>query len=229
MVEFMRSNPQVGIVGCRHEGIDGETQAAAGALPGLWTQVASFYGLKRLVPRAAAVRILGGGIGGSLFRRVTHGYFIPFEAGRQPRRVGFISGACLLARRTMWEEIGLLDERIFLYLEDVDWCRRAGSAGWHIYYLPSASIIHHRGQSTMKHSGGRTYQLSANRVRSLMYYFRKHGGLPAVTAAKAIVVPAIAGHLVVTSLRKLTPGANRRDLASDTAHLRDVLRVSFRA
>jgi GT2 family glycosyltransferase len=229
MVNFMRQHPLAGIVGCKHIGPDGETQPAAGSLPGFWAQFASFYGLRRLLPKDVAGWLVRSPIGAAMLRRLAAGYFIPYEAGQKARKVGFVSGACLLARRELWEEIGLLDERIFIYLEDADWCRRAAAAGWELYYLPSARIVHHQGQSSMKRSGGRTYHMSSNRIQSLMYYCRKHNGMTGLIAAKAIVVPAIVGRLGLTTLRMLRPKADRRLLASEAAHLRSVLRVGLRA
>ena len=48
------------------------------------------------------------------------------------------------------EEIGLLDERFFMYFEDADLCRRAWEGGWLVYYLPQVEVLHHSGVSTRK-------------------------------------------------------------------------------
>jgi GT2 family glycosyltransferase len=57
-----------------------------------------------------------------------------------------VSGSCMLIRRAVIDQIGYLDERFFAYQEDADLCFRARSAGWKIYYVPSAQIIHYGGQ-----------------------------------------------------------------------------------
>lgn len=59
------------------------------------------------------------------------------------RKVDWALGACLLIRREAIENIGLLDERYFLYVEDTDWCRRFWLHGWEIIYLPTAQLVHY--------------------------------------------------------------------------------------
>jgi N-acetylglucosaminyl-diphospho-decaprenol L-rhamnosyltransferase len=64
------------------------------------------------------------------------------------RPVGWLSGSCLLLRRTAFEEISGFDERYFMYMEDVDLGDRLGRAGWQNVYVPSAEILHDKGHST---------------------------------------------------------------------------------
>jgi len=62
--------------------------------------------------------------------------------------VDWVSGAALCIRRATLEQIGLLDERYFMYCEDVDWCYTAGLAGWKVVYFPDAVITHIIGRSS---------------------------------------------------------------------------------
>jgi N-acetylglucosaminyl-diphospho-decaprenol L-rhamnosyltransferase len=64
------------------------------------------------------------------------------------RPVGWLSGACLLIRRTAFEQIGGFDERYFMYMEDVDLGDRMGRAGWLNLYVPGSEILHDKGHST---------------------------------------------------------------------------------
>lgn len=64
------------------------------------------------------------------------------------REVDWVSGAALCIRRATLEQIGLLDERYFMYCEDVDWCYTAGLAGWKVVYFPDAVIMHVIGRSS---------------------------------------------------------------------------------
>jgi N-acetylglucosaminyl-diphospho-decaprenol L-rhamnosyltransferase len=64
------------------------------------------------------------------------------------RPVGWLSGSCLLLRRTAFAQIGGFDERYFMYMEDVDLGDRLGKAGWQNVYVPSAEILHDKGHST---------------------------------------------------------------------------------
>lgn len=64
------------------------------------------------------------------------------------RPVGWLSGSCLLLRRSAFRQVGGFDERYFMYMEDVDLGDRLGRAGWQSVYVPSAEVLHHRGHST---------------------------------------------------------------------------------
>ncbi|MEB3982258.1 glycosyltransferase family 2 protein [Mycobacterium sp. 663a-19] len=64
------------------------------------------------------------------------------------RSVGWLSGSCLLVRRSAFERVGGFDERYFMYMEDVDLGDRLGRAGWQSVYVPSAEVLHHKGHST---------------------------------------------------------------------------------
>lgn len=64
------------------------------------------------------------------------------------RPVGWLSGSCLLVRRSAFGQIGGFDERYFMYMEDVDLGDRLGRAGWLNVYVPSAEVLHHKGHST---------------------------------------------------------------------------------
>ncbi|MDW8065786.1 MAG: glycosyltransferase family 2 protein [Anaerolineae bacterium] len=68
-------------------------------------------------------------------------------AVEEPIEVDWVSGACMLVRRKVIEQIGLLDEGFFLYFEDNDWCRRMRQAGWRIVYDPRFQVIHWGGAS----------------------------------------------------------------------------------
>ena len=64
------------------------------------------------------------------------------------RPVGWLSGSCLLLRRSAFDQVGGFDERYFMYMEDVDLGDRLGEAGWLNVYVPSAEVLHHKGHST---------------------------------------------------------------------------------
>jgi GT2 family glycosyltransferase len=71
------------------------------------------------------------------------------RATRQERYVDWVTGACLLVRRRIAEQVGLLDERFFLYTEDVDFCASIRAAGWKILFTPAAEIVHLRGRARL--------------------------------------------------------------------------------
>ena len=62
--------------------------------------------------------------------------------------MGWVSGASMILRRTMLEQIGLLDEGLYTYCDDVDICLRARRAGWETWYVPESRVVHLAGAST---------------------------------------------------------------------------------
>ena len=75
-------------------------------------------------------------------------YFSKYSpAGLDSVEVEAVSGGAMLISRVLIDKIGMLDERYFMYFEDLDFCRRVRKAGYKIYYLPTAEIIHEHGAS----------------------------------------------------------------------------------
>lgn len=114
----LSADPAAGVVGFQMRNRDGTRQASCGPFP---TLVSTAAGLVRPRPR----------------RKCRHQPL----AGRRP--VGWATGGCLLVRRACFEQLGGLDEAFFLYYEDVDFCRRAGAAGWGVWYEPGLTVTHH--------------------------------------------------------------------------------------
>jgi len=81
-----------------------------------------------------------------------------------------VAGACMAIRREIWQELGGMDERFFLFAEDTDLCYRAKQAGWLVGYDPAARVDHVWGAST-RQEPRRIRRLHAE---SLEWYFRKH-------------------------------------------------------
>lgn len=117
------------------------------------------------------------------------------RATRRPRIVDWITGACLLVRREDADAVGLLDERYFMYLEDVDLCAALRAQGRRIRFLPSVEITHYRGRSasTAPAATEAAYRRSQIRFYAkhrpawlpwLKAYLRLRGKLPAETTDK---------------------------------------------
>jgi len=89
---------------------------------------------------------------------------------RRPREVDWVSGACLLVRRDDAEAVGLMDERYFMYAEDVDFCAAVRARGRRVLFAPSAEVVHLRGQSRATASAAteREYR------RSQLAFYEKH-------------------------------------------------------
>lgn len=97
-------------------------------------------------------------------------YRVRLESDRRRRRVGWLSGACLLCRRAAVLETGCFDESFFLYFEDIDLCLRMRNQGWDMVYLPQARVRHTGGASTgQERAGSRFYYR-----QSQLYFYQKH-------------------------------------------------------
>ncbi len=73
--------------------------------------------------------------------------------------VDALSGSCMMVRRSAIDQVGLLDEDIFMFGEDIDWCWRIKEAGWKVFYLPEAVIYHIHGASSRLRPIGATIDL----------------------------------------------------------------------
>jgi N-acetylglucosaminyl-diphospho-decaprenol L-rhamnosyltransferase len=163
LLDFLDRHSRAALVAPALRYPDGRPQAAAFHFPGLVQVVLDLFP----VDRAMETRLNGRA-------RVKEG---------RPRRVDHPLGACMLIRRLAWDDVGPLDDGYFMYLEEIDWCRRARLRGWHIWHHPSAVAVHHGGSSTRQQADAMFAQLWRSRLR---YYQRFHG--PGFNRALHIVV-----------------------------------------
>jgi N-acetylglucosaminyl-diphospho-decaprenol L-rhamnosyltransferase len=89
------------------------------------------------------------------------------------RPVDWLSGSCLLLRRSAFGQIGGFDERYFMYMEDVDLGDRLGKAGWLNVYVPSAEVLHHKGHSTGHDPAS---HLAAHHRSTYLFLADRHSG-----------------------------------------------------
>ncbi|MGQ9840674.1 MAG: glycosyltransferase family 2 protein [Anaerolineae bacterium] len=130
--------------------------------------------------------LLRRGLARALFRRPLHNWAVA-----EPIRADWVSGACLLVRRAAIEQVGGLDEAMFMYFEDNDWCRRMRLAGWQVWYVPTVAITHIGGAGLKQNPAARQAY-----YRSLAYFYRKHYG----PLAQAFLLPALAAYRLATKL-----------------------------
>lgn len=98
--------------------------------------------------------------------------------------VNFVVGACIMVRREIVDKVGILDEKLYFYNDDLDWCLRIRKAGYKIYYLPEAKVIHYGGYSSK-----RTFnrQLFVGGFQGGLYFTKKHYGLTAYYLYKIVL------------------------------------------
>ncbi len=158
LIEFMQAHPRAGIVGSRLQDLDGTPQPSAFRFP-------SVLGELEMTARV-----------GLLTRLLRHWRVAPTPRD-EAHRCDWVSGACMLVRREVIEQIGLLDDGYFMYYEEVDFCRRAARAGWERWYEPAARVVHLVGQSSGVTDATRApRRLPAYWFESRTRYFNKNHG-----------------------------------------------------
>ncbi len=172
-LDFMKKNPSIGVLGCSLTNADGSPQASARMLPSLLNKFLVITGLTSRFPKSR------------FFGRVDFSWW----DHSYPRRVGWVVGAYFLIRREVVEGVGLLDERYFLYSEEIDFCKSAQKSGWDVVYYPYARVVHLGGQSaacTGSQVSAHGRQLTAQRIKSEFRYYRKWHGVAGVTASALV-------------------------------------------
>jgi GT2 family glycosyltransferase len=149
LVEFARAHPEAGAVGPRllHPRLKLRV-LGCGYQPTLWHEFTHQFGLSSLFPH-------------SRFFRGVH-LFVNVHDDRV-REVEWISGACLLVRKSVIEDVGGLSEQWFMYAEDMEWCRRILDAGWKLYSVPQAVVEHYLSASTKQREDAVIISVTAGR------------------------------------------------------------------
>ena len=109
-------------------------------------------------------------------------YYVADRSDDEPQEVDWLVGACLCVRASAAAEVGLFDERFFMYSEELDWCRRFRAAGWRVAYVPQAEVVHVEGASARLDLGSRARFFQTSK---LQYAAKWHG--PGVAAPAASV------------------------------------------
>lgn len=181
MITFMEDHCEAGALGCKILNPDKTIQPSNDNFPNLFTELFRVIQLKRLIP-AARMRAKIGQRWGKMLGSTLGGYLRLYWDTEQTREVDWITGAFFLIRRKAIEEIGLLDEKFFMYYEDADLCYRLRERGWKIFYFPFFEIIHY-GES----SGEFNPHTFIERHKSMQYFFNKHRGKKAVFMLRLII------------------------------------------
>lgn len=192
LVDFARTHPSYGLYGGRTLKPDGSIEpSSCWGLPSVWSLAMFATGLSTLA---------------------RHNRWIdPESLGTWPRdtvrEVGVITGCLLLAPRPVWEKLGGMDERYFLYGEDTDFSKRARLTGYRPVICPDSRIVHEVGQS----SATPTHKMLML-YRGKSCFFRTHYSGPVLQLALFLLLAGVAWRGVLSKLVFLL-GSNR--LAND--------------
>lgn len=148
---FMEKHPEIGVVGPQLLNDNGSKQNSIANFPSLATELLNKNILRLLFPKR--------------YPGKERDYSRPIE-------VDSVIGACMMVRRKAIEEVGLLDEDYFLFLEETDWCYRMKKAGWRVYHVPDVEVIHFQGKSV----GQDKKRAKVEYFRSRYLFFKKHRG-----------------------------------------------------
>ena len=160
LLEFMYQNPKAGIAGSRLESEDGVPQCSAFRFQSIKSEL---VGSLRL------------GVVNQLFPTWS---VAPDAIPVNPTQVDWVAGASMLIRYKVIQDIGLMDEKYFLYFEETDFCLQAARKQWQCWYVPQSRVIHFVGQSTGVISGNVTRKRRPKYwFESRQYYFRKNFGV----------------------------------------------------
>ncbi len=158
LLDTIETNQKVAAVGPQLIGSDGQIQPSVRQFPSLGLFVFLFLKLRYLLPES----------------RVWQEYIMKSFNYHTSGEVDQVMGAALLMNADAVDDIGLLDERFWIWFEEVDWCRRAKDKGWRIVYTPRATVLHHGGVSFSQLVG---YKKSLPFFNSAIKYSAKHLGL----------------------------------------------------
>ena len=161
LADWLDEHPRAGLAGPRLINPDGSLQTSTYAFPTLLQSAAHLFRIKSLLPierlRGRTPAWLAGRIG-------------QFSAHDRAQTVNYCTGAALMVRRDLFERLGGLDERFFLYYEEKDFSLRAWQAGFETWLIPDALVGHSIGASS--ETAGELPVLA--RYRSMLAYFAKH-------------------------------------------------------
>ena len=205
LVDFLREHPDVGAVGPQLLNPDGSVQSSRRRFPTLATGFLESTWLEGVAP--------------GVLRR----YYALDLPDDQTADVDWLTGACILVPRPVYQQIGGLDEGYFMYSEELDWCRRIKEAGWRIVYHPAAQVIHHVGKSSEQAVTAR----HINFQRAKLRYFLKYHGRPAAGILRNFLLASYAWQLFLEAAKGAL-GSKRELRRQRVRAYRDVLRSGLR-
>jgi hypothetical protein len=173
VLPYMEKNGDVGIAGPGILNPDGSIQGSARSFPNALTG---------LFGRASILTKLFPG------NRISRANVLTDRTdGKTPIEVDWVSGACMVVRRKAIDQVGLLDERFFLYWEDADWCMRMRRKGWKVIYFPMPCVVHYVGASSSQRIFRSTFDFHVSAYKLFYKYSNSWTRLATPMVACALV------------------------------------------
>jgi hypothetical protein len=173
-VQFMDKHTECGLCGGKIISPEGRLEPSARRFPSPISKILTLSGLSARFPSSPFFN-------GHEFGGFAHDH---------PLEVDWVPGTFTIVRKTTLDDIGTFDERFFMYYEETDLCLRVRKAGWKIFFIPDAEVMHIGGASS-KTRKDKTFdkagsQVLSFRMRSEWLYYRKNSGLAAVIASSGL-------------------------------------------
>jgi N-acetylglucosaminyl-diphospho-decaprenol L-rhamnosyltransferase len=197
LVTYLDTNPDVAVAGPKLRFPDGRVQPSRRRFPTIATLFLESTQLQRFSPDNATLR---------------H-YYVADRSDDDPQDVDWLIGACLCVRATAVAEVGLFDERFFMYSEELDWCRRFRAADWRVAYVPAAEVMHLEGGSSRQDLAARDRRFQESKRQ---YAAKWHG--PRVAFA-------LRAYLILEYVLRAVEEAAKLAVGSQVAERRARLRV----
>lgn len=156
IVSFADAHPGAAVVGCRVLNPDRTLQPTCFMFPSILNMFLSASYLYKIFPKS------------KFFGRERMTWWDRSDV----REVDVVTGCFMLVKREAVRQVGMMDERFFMYGEETDWCYRLKQAGWKVVFAPVAEIIHLGGQSTIRKPADMIVRLRL----SILRFMRKHHG-----------------------------------------------------
>ncbi len=209
LVGFMDRHPGAWAAGPTLLNTDGSLQRTGVRFPGVWNVFAESFFLDRLFPNT---RVFG------RHREL-------YNTGREPRRVDFAQGSCLIARRgSIVQSVGLIDEGYFMYFEETDWCYRMHKAGGEVWICPEVQVVHHGGGEIGHYDEQRILHFH----RSLFRYLKKNSHRMTLVCVRGIIVVRSVVRILAWSVIALVRPTLRQKAVSAVRGYGRVLPLCFR-
>jgi GT2 family glycosyltransferase len=192
LLEGIENDASLGIVAPKLIYPDGSLQMSFGPIPNLFVAFCTFFHVKRLFSPSARKRITRSGFGRIAGK--SGGGYLSWFSGKDPETKlmdakTYVTGACMLIRRECYEQVGGLDPRFFMYVDDADYSLRVHRSGWKILYLSESIIVHIKGGTV----GERYRWTCAPAYQSMLYFLKKHRGSGAFYVSKMFALAAVFG------------------------------------
>lgn len=154
MVDFLQTHGDVGLLGPKMLSPNGELGISVNKVPTVWNYLCSALGLHTVFPQS---KLFGG-------------YLMPDYPYDKTEDVGILTGWFWLVPRKALDQVGYLDERFFMYGEDLDWSYRFHLAGWRVVFYAEAEALHYGAAS----SGLAPARFYLEKTKANFKYFIKH-------------------------------------------------------